>query len=66
MYHLFPRWAPFPCYYLFYVVYLLFVIPQVGPLPWAKKVTLLLAEPDIPYCDGENCYHCQEFLAVII
>ena len=27
---------------------------QVGPLPWAKKVTLLLAEPDIPYCDGEN------------
>ena len=27
---------------------------QVGPLPWAKKVTLLLAEPDLPYCDGEN------------
>jgi len=24
---------------------------MVGPLPWAKKVTLLLAEPDIPYCD---------------
>ena len=27
---------------------------QVSPLPWAKKVTLLFAEPDIPYCDGEN------------
>ena len=26
----------------------------MAPLPWAKKVTLLLAEPDIPYCDGEN------------
>merc|ERR1719192_1110928 len=24
---------------------------MVAPLPWANKVTLLLAEPDTPYCD---------------
>ena len=35
MYYLFTRWAPFPYYHIFYVVYLLF--PRWAPFPGPKR-----------------------------